>query len=71
MGESTVLNKLIAMDNVSCLADKSVSFANFLTVSRKFSFNCVYVFHKIYPTRSNWQRILSQTFSLALYTPRL
>ena len=68
MGESTVLNKLIAMDNVSCLADKSVSFVNFLA---KFSFNCVYVFHKIYPTRSNWQMILSQTFSLALYTPRL
>ena len=54
MGESTVLNKLTVMGNVSCLADKSVNFAN-----------------KIYPTRSNWQMTLSQTFSLALYTPRL
>ena len=41
MGESTVLNKFIVMDDVSGLADKSKSFANFLTVSRKFSFTCV------------------------------
>ena len=61
MGENTVLNKFIVMDDVSGLADKSDSFANFLTVSRKFSFTCVYVFHTIYPTRSNCQMILSQT----------
>ena len=48
---------------------------NFLTVSRKFSFTCTYVFHTIYPTRSNWQIIPSQTkifnIFLALYKPRL
>ena len=49
------------MNDVSGLADKSDSFVNILTVSRKFSFTFVYVFHIIYPTRSNWQMILSQT----------
>ena len=60
-GENNVFNKLIVMDNVSRLADKSNDFANFLTVSRKFNFTCAYVFHTMYPTRSNWQMILSQT----------
>ena len=61
MDENNVFNKLIVMDDVSGLADKSNNFANFLTVSRKFNFSCVYVFHTMYPTRSNWQMILSQT----------
>ena len=47
------------MDDIQGLADKSENFANFLTVSRKFT--CVYIFHTIYPTRNNWQMILSQT----------
>ena len=49
------------MDDVSGLADKSEEFANFLTVSRKFSMTCVYIFHTIYPTKQNWQMILLQT----------
>ena len=47
------------MDDIQGLADKSENFANFLTVSRKFTF--VYIFHTIYPTRNNWQMIPSQT----------
>ena len=47
------------MDDIQGLADKSENFANFLTVSRKFTY--VYIFHTIYPTRDNWQMILSQT----------
>ena len=47
------------MDDIQGLADKSENFANFLTVSRKFTY--VYIFHTIYPTRNNWQMILSQT----------
>lgn len=58
MGEDNVFNKLIVMDDVLDLADKSNNFAKFLTVSRKFSVTCVYVLHKIYPTRSNLQMIL-------------
>ena len=61
MGEDNAFNKLIVMDDVSGLADKSDNFANFLDVSRKFNFTCVYVFHTIYPTRNCWQMILSQT----------
>ena len=40
------------MDDILSLADKSDNFANFLIVSRKFKFTCVYVFYAIYSTRS-------------------
>ena len=56
-----ILDKLIVMDGVSSLADKSDEFANFLTVSRKYGLTCVYIFHTIYPPRQNWQMIMSQT----------
>ena len=49
------------MDDVLDLADKSETFANFLTVSRKLGLTCVIAFHMIYPTRQNWQMILAQT----------
>ena len=49
------------MDEVSRLANKSENFANFLTLSRKFGFTCVYIFHTIYPTRNNWQMMLLHT----------
>ena len=61
LGENMVLDKVIVMVNVSHLADKSNEFANFLTVSRKYGLTCVYIFHTIYPTRQNWQMIMSQT----------
>ena len=71
MDEDSIFNKLIVMDDVLGLADKSANFTNFLTVMRKFNFTCVNAFHTIYLTRSNWQMILSQTknvtFFLALY----
>ena len=35
LGEEMVIDRLIVMDGVSSLADKSGSFANFLTVPRK------------------------------------
>ena len=49
------------MDDVSGLADKSEEFSNFLTVSRKYGFSCVYVFHTIYPGRQSWEMIMVQT----------
>ena len=54
-------DRLIVMDDVSSLADRSEEFANFLTVSRKFGLTCVYIFHTIYATRHHWQMILPQT----------
>ena len=56
-----VLDKVIVMDNVSGLPDRSNEFANFLTVSRKYGVTSVYIFHTVYPTRQNWQMIMSQT----------
>ena len=35
LGENMILDKVIIMDDVSAIADKSTKFANFLTVSRK------------------------------------
>ena len=61
MGEELTLNRLIIMDYVSGLDDKSEVFSNFLTVSRKYGFSCLYVFHTIYPGRQSWEMIMSQT----------
>ena len=60
-GENKRLDRLIIMSDVSGVADTSTTFANFLTVSRKFSYNCVYVFHVIVPASQIWQKIISQT----------
>ena len=49
------------MDNVSGLAHKLNKFGNYLTVARKFNFTVVYVFHTMYPSKQNWQMIISQT----------
>ena len=49
------------MDEVSGLADKSSDFASFFTVFRKFGYNWIYLFHIIYPEKSIWQMIISQT----------
>ena len=46
-GENKKLDWLIVMDDVSGTADVSKKFGNFLIVSRKFGYNCVYVFHVI------------------------
>ena len=59
MGEDNIFNELIVMDNVSGLADKSNDFANFLTVSRKFNFTCVHVFHAMYPNISSQTKIFN------------
>ena len=69
-----ILDKLIVMDGVSGLADKSNELTNFLTVSRKYGLKCVHVFHIIYPGRQNWQMIMSQsttiTKNLSLFANR-
>ena len=60
-GKKTVRDELIIMDDVSGLADESKKFAAFLTVTRKYNYNCVYIFHTVFPEKSNWRLILSQT----------
>ena len=46
-GKNKKLDRLIITDDVSGVADVSKKCAKFLTVSRKFANNCVYVFHVI------------------------
>ena len=60
MGENLAITCLIVMDDVSGLADKSEEFSNFLAVSRKYCFTCLYVSHTIYPGRQSWEMIMSQ-----------
>ena len=60
-GENKKLDRLIIMDDVSGVANVSKNFVNFLTVSRKFGYNCVYVFQVIVPSSQIWQKIISQT----------
>ena len=61
MGEDMMIDWRIVMDDISGFADKSENFANFLTVSRKYGFSCLYVFHTIYPNRQNGEMIMAQT----------
>ena len=60
-GEKINRDRLIVFDDVSGLADNSNKFVNFLTVARKYKYNCVYIFHTIYPEKATWKTILSQT----------
>ena len=60
-GEKINRDRLIVFDDVSGLADNSNKFANFLTVARKYKYNCIYIFHTIYPEKATWKTILSQT----------
>ena len=60
-GEAKNRDRLIVFDDVSGLADNSNKFANFLTIARKYKYNCVYIFHTIYTEKATWKTILSQT----------
>ena len=57
--EKTVRDRLIIMDDVSGLANESKKFAAFLTVTRRYNYSCVYIFHTVFPEKSNWRLILS------------
>ena len=60
-GEKSKRDRLIVFDDVSGLAGDSKIFVSFQTVARKYSYSCAYIFHTIYPEKSNWRTILSQT----------
>ena len=51
------MDRLVVMGNVSGIADSCKEFANFLTVSRKCRYHCVYVI----PEKEIWKKIISQT----------
>ena len=48
-GENKVMDQLIVMDDFSGLADSCKEFADFLAITRKYRYHCVYVFHIIIP----------------------
>ena len=60
-GKRSSGDRLIVMDDVSDLTDASKKFSSFLTVAWKFNYNCVYIFHVIYPEKGIWRSIISQT----------
>ena len=61
LGEQLAVTRLIITDDVSGLAEKYEEFSNFLTVSQKYRFSWLYVFHTIYPGRKSWEMVMSQT----------
>ena len=67
--ENRVMDWLIFMDDVSGIADSCIEFANFLTVSRKCRYHCIYVFHIIIAEKEIWKKIISQTkiFNIVVY----
>ena len=66
-GENKKMDQFIIMDDVSGVADVSKKFENLLTVSRKFGYNCVYVFYVIVRASQIWQKIISQTNILNIF----
>ena len=65
--EKKQTDRLIVMDDVSGLAEESKKFASFLAVVRKFIYTYVYIFLTIYPEKSIWRTILSQTNILNIF----
>ena len=66
-GEKSIRSRFIVMDDVSGLADLFTKFDNFLTVARKFGYQCLYIFHAIHPEKAIWRTILSQTNLLNIF----
>ena len=67
IGENNIFDRVIVKDDVSGPADKSNEFGNFLTVARKFNFTVVDVFHIMYPSKRNWQMIISHTKTFNIF----
>ena len=59
--EKTTRDRLIVMDDVSGLADRSKNFPGFLKVAWKYRYSCVYILHTIFPEKAICRSILSQT----------
>ena len=55
------------MDDVSGLADRSDTFTNFLTVTRKSGYHWVYIFHITLPEKQILKKIISQTNVFSIF----
>ena len=67
-GEKITMDRLIVMDDVSSIGDNCKTFAEFLTVCRKYRSHCIYVFHIIAPESQIWKNILSQTYIFNIFS---
>ena len=58
------MDRFIVMDDVLGVADNCKKFADFLRISRKYKYHCIYVFHVIAPETQIWKKknYLKQTF---------
>ena len=63
------MERLIVMDDVSGITNSCRKFAEFLTVSQKYRYHCVYVFHVIIPEKEVKKKILSQTNISIFFLP--
>ena len=62
-GENRKMDRLIIMDDVSGIADVSKNFSNFLTVSRKFGYNCFMFFTLLFlPVKYGRKLFLKRIF---------
>ena len=60
-GEDLEITRLMLLDDMSSIADKSNAFGNFITRSRKLQFNVVSIFHDISTSTGIWNIINSNT----------
>ena len=58
-GENKIMDCLIVMSNVSGIAHSQKEFADFLTITRKNCYHCIYVFHIIIPVTNIWKKIFT------------
>ena len=58
LGEHVPTKYLVVFDDMTEVADRCKEFANFLTVSRKFAYTCIYLFHGL---KTSWGTMLGQT----------
>ena len=68
-GENKVMGLLIVMDDVSGLAGSCKEFADFLTITRKYRYHCIYVFHIIIPNKEIWKKIFQRQISIIFFHP--
>ena len=66
-GEKISVDRLIALDDVSGVADSCKKFAKFLIVCRKYNYHCIYGFHIIAPETQIWKKKLSQTNAFNIF----
>ena len=61
-------DSLVILDDVSGLADRSLSFVNFMTTCRKFGYNLIYVFHETAASSLQWKAMLSQAQIFCIFS---